>query len=239
MHDNGIGRAGYRLLAVVFFAVGLGGLALAWTAARTDVAGVFTAVGLATAGAAHALLLLTFFATTVDPQEQAAVKEEPPAPAAPRPSRPVPELHFEYEDPQPAASAAPEHMVLPKAFQEGPPTPGGEEALVAFEAAPRAEARPAPRQAAPATPAKREPREELRERYTRNTPTLRRVLEEEKQPEAPVVRAERCPEEFDPDWIPDGKTRGRCGGCSTTVLAPTARPVRLKCPQCGRITLLK
>jgi len=263
--QQGIGRAGYRLLALVFFAVGLLGLAVAWAATRIDVSPVFQAVGLLTAAVGQALLLLAFFAASLNPTETATAK--PPAPKAARPAphpspRPSPSasLDFEYPDTQPAAKAAPEDLVLPKAFQDGPraDAPRDHEGLVTFEAVhkpeprtpghPLADARAAdpPADQAPAdpphagrpAPERRDPRAEMRERYTRNTPTLRAVLEEAPKTEAPVVRAERCPEDFDPDWIPDGKTRGRCGGCETLVLAPTARPIRLKCPQCGRVTLL-
>jgi hypothetical protein len=37
----------------------------------------------------------------------------------------------------------------------------------------------------------------------------------------------------------EGKTRGRCGGCNTILVAPAARPIRLRCPTCGKVAWIK
>lgn len=36
-----------------------------------------------------------------------------------------------------------------------------------------------------------------------------------------------------------GKTRGQCSNCSTFIWAPTQRPIRLRCPQCGKTATLE
>lgn len=36
----------------------------------------------------------------------------------------------------------------------------------------------------------------------------------------------------------NGRTRGRCSGCDAILGAPAQRPLRLRCPRCGRTALL-
>jgi hypothetical protein len=60
-----------------------------------------------------------------------------------------------------------------------------------------------------------------RREFTRSMPLVRSVLED------------------DPPKPPPGKTRGRCGGCETYLWAPETRPIRLRCPKCGRVALLE
>jgi len=36
-----------------------------------------------------------------------------------------------------------------------------------------------------------------------------------------------------------GKTRGQCSNCQTILWAPKQRPIRLRCPQCGKVAWLE
>ncbi len=130
MHE-GIGRAGYRMLAAVFLAVGLLGAALAWYG-TTQPGTIMTVLGILLAGVALALL---FILAIVLPSASAPPKAAAaPAVAAPQRSPRAPEdrergagsLDFDFDDSMPAPRAAPEELVVPPAFQPGaPPAPTG------------------------------------------------------------------------------------------------------------------
>lgn len=62
-----------------------------------------------------------------------------------------------------------------------------------------------------------------RKKFLQEMPIVQHILDE-----APGPTATRR----------DGKTRGKCGGCGTYLWAPPERPIRLRCPKCGKIALL-
>jgi ribosomal protein S27AE len=304
MHmQRGIGRAGYRLLASVLFFVGLGGLAMAYYAALVSVPTSFLAIGLAMGAtglvAVHALVWVLSqhteesFARLAKPKTtpagpsgpSGAAKTATPSPeaAAPAPAASYAPITFEYPDAQPAAPAAPEEMILPKAFQDSRQAP------VEFTTFDEREAEPEPvparapgawptprgshprapmKKAAPERDAPTPQRQELTRRYTATTPLVRGVLGTDSEPshgasnsartpgatttatraprtapvsngEAPLVRAKSIDANFDPDWAPKDKVRGRCSHCGEIMLAPKARPVRLQCPNCEYTKLLE
>lgn len=286
MHlQQGVGRAGFRLLASMFFLVGASGLAVAWAASTVEVSLVFLNIGLAMAAAGMLLLLgaaliasfpglvdvLPAFEASTSPSHGPADDLEKAGATEPTRS-----IDFEYPDVEPAARAAPERLVVPSAFQDNKPpaaevprTAGpGEADARPSPATPRREAprRPTPREGAadpsawprgdgrapawnpprPRDPVRPEARDEMRERYTQNTPTVRSVLSSAKpakrdewDDDVPRVHAQRAPDDVDNDWLEDGQTIGRCGGCKTRVFAPTSRPVVIVCPECEREKLLE
>jgi len=42
----------------------------------------------------------------------------------------------------------------------------------------------------------------------------------------------------DPSWSPPGTTKGQCSGCGVLLYAGAERPLNLRCPKCGKVTLL-
>ncbi len=261
MHmQQGIGRAGYRLLAVVFFLLGLGGLGMVWTAIAVDVSTAFQLTGLVTSAFAQMCVLVIMFILSRMPSEQmelesmeapaetvpAAPAPAAPAPAAPAPAAPAPvapapvasmssePVEFEYTDVESVPRAAPTEMIVPPAFQK-------EVIPVEHEIHPvtHAPTPPAPTPPAPPAPEPRaqvteeDRRRALRDKYTQNTPMMREMVE------VPEVRAQRAPPDVNEDWMPDGKMRGKCSKCSTIILAPTKRPIKLRCPVCGNTSLLE
>ena len=264
MHmQSGIGRAGFLLLALVVFAVGAFGFALTWAAFKAS-ASTFFWMGLGVAGAAMVLLYL--FASFAPGRADAPRAPVPaPSPAAPAPKPKAEAQDFEFNDYQPAPKAAPEDLVLPPAFQDAKP-PGAEaQAPVEFQAAPKA----APSRPRPEASSGRDPsawpgqkgqsawshhvshqrrvqdevadsrrRHEMADRYTQNTPTMRAILEEKPQA-TPERLADRAPRDMNTDFVAPGMSIGQCGQCKTLLLAPEERPLRLKCPECAKITLLE
>ncbi len=90
-------------------------------------------------------------------------------------------------------------------------------------------------------------RREMADRYTANTPQMRAIMEpavpkEPQADEAPAVPeklADRAPVDMNTDFVAPGMSVGQCGQCKTLLLAPEERPLRLKCPDCAKVTLLK
>ncbi|MGB1586832.1 MAG: hypothetical protein ACPHID_07300 [Thermoplasmatota archaeon] len=298
--QQGIGRAGFTLLALVTFAIGAFGFALTWTAFGLGQA-TFFQMGLGVAGLA---LLALFLFAVFAPSKSLAPVVAAPAPVAeapaPAPARePAPAKHdmdYEFTDYQPAAKAAPEALELPKAFQEAPavkadapvefkPVSKPVEAAidqifddVAPEPAPVAAAVPAAPSRDPAAwPGARgksawtnkvdhqrrvaeqvesaRRRHDLAEKYTRTTPTLRAILDDKPvpvpqpiaqapaqsaaSPAVPEKLADRAPGDMNTDFVAPGMSVGQCGQCRTLLLAPEERPLRLKCPECAKVTLLQ
>lgn len=248
--DDGIGRTGYRLLAFLFTAIGFLGLGALWVGVQSGPQ-VITAAGFAMAGLAY---LTLWGLTTVTPNTPRAgrsrkARRKPSRRRdqgpEPRPESDVPD--FEFDDVRPAAPAAPEEMVLPGAFGE-PDRPGPQAAAsatappqgpLAFQerdpaAWPGAKdrggqstwtAEKKAKQAARQRAERKGDPSRFADKYTRNTPVVRDILHKPKTEKRPVP--------------PDGKTRGQCGQCGTVLLAPAKRPLRLKCPGCSKVTLLK
>lgn len=163
---------------------------------------------------------------------------------------------FEFEDISPAghdgargsgASAAPveprgaretpTEFTVPPAFQDGPdedadPTVWPQQRGKGSDWSARVRREQEVREQVEESPVRRE----MAEKYTRNTPTVRSMLQQE---DVPTSIAERAPEGVGPGFAAPGMSVGRCGQCSTALLAPDARPLRLKCPECAKVTLLQ
>ncbi len=253
MHmQDGIGRAGYRMLAGVFFALGLVGLATTLYA-FAPAADLFDWLGFGFSAVAFVVMftiILVVLSGPAPPRRAAPVKPAPTAPpeaadldAAPaKPTvaameMPPRNVSFEYADSTPAAPAAPTKMVLPGAFRETGPE-------VAVPNAPARRAPTAPRDPRD-WPERRGPnatRKELGERYTANAPVVRDIISAatggaQASVMAPTVLARALPSAESP--APAGMAKGRCGGCGTVLAAPRTRPVNLRCPRCDKVTLLK
>ena len=274
--QQGIGRAGFTLLALVTFAIGAFGFALAWTAFGMG-ATTFFQMGL---GVAAVAMLALFLFAAFRPESAAPVRPAAKSVPAPATQESKAAVDFEFDDFAPAAKAAPEEMVLPDAFQEVPPTPTPDAAPVSFKPVGKAlestieqvVATP-PVAPAPAVPSK-DPaawpgargksawtnkvehqqkvasqvedsrrRHDLAEKYTRTTPTLRAILDDgvpaPGEPSVPEKLADRAPGEMNTDFVAPGMSVGQCGQCRTLLLAPEERPLRLKCPECAKVTLLQ
>lgn len=283
MHmQQGIGRAGFTLLALVTFAIGAFGFALAWTA-FTQGAATFFQMGL---GVAAVALLALFLFAAFRPTATSTTETPVAAPASTPAPRAAPaataDVGFEFDDYAPAAKAAPEELVLPQAFKEAPPTPTPDAAVefkpvnksldTAIEQVVEAAA-PAPTSTPTKDPAAwpgargksswtnqvehrrkvesqvgdANRRHELAEKYTRTTPTLRAILDDgvppakqaEAKPDVPEKLADRAPGDMNTDFVAPGMSVGQCGQCKTLLLAPEERPLRLKCPECAKVTLLQ
>jgi hypothetical protein len=214
--DSGIGRAGYRLLAFMFFGVGLLGLAVAWLAVPTPVDRfVMIGTGLAAIGLV-ALTGFTFLLTlgAGGPRQRKAPKQRAEA-AVEAPG----DMDFEY----PAGSPTTLRPLAQRAETHAAP--------VAMTPV-----------AAPSPPT-RTPMAEMRDRYTQEAPMVREILagtgQQVVHEKIPEVTAKRVPPGAKPGQSPPGTTMGRCGSCNTIIYAPTARPLRLRCPSCSKVTLLK
>ena len=249
--QEGIGRDGYRMLTVVFgllTAIGLGVAGYAFSPHWDLLNGIALSLCIIGAGMLVSINLIMLNKNLVPSARAAAAAAAGPvtvaAPVKPA-LPPAADIDYEFSDPTPAASAAPESLVLPAAFdgkEDGDATIGPE-TVVDLE----------PREAGPkdpkAWPERRGKsgvtRRELAERYTRNSPAVREILLDQARSstlsltEVPMVVAKTASPEDSPDWTPEGMTRGKCGGCGTVLLAPAERPMKLRCPQCDKVTLLK
>lgn len=188
-----------------------------------------------------------------------------PERVAPRESKPS--VDYEFKDFTPAARAAPEALQLPDAFQEkAVPEPVEP---VEFQPKKDPASWPGKRGkstwttqvehqrnvATQVEDARR--RHDLTEKYTRTTPTLRAILDEgvdpvpqprqaptqttqvQKPAQTPERLADRAPRDMNTDFVAPGMSVGKCGQCGTKLLAPEERPLRLKCPECAKVTLLQ
>jgi hypothetical protein len=248
MHmQEGIGRGGYRMLALVVF--GLGALGVATAAVATDPAGFFDWLGFLLAGVALAALLGIVLSTLGATPARAAAPLAAGAPAGAFP-RPTPEppaeadpnadLDFEYSDAEPLQPLEPVSDVpAARPVPTGPP--------------PRAMMPPMPMTAPPAGRASRPSDSGWPDRTPRAGMT-RRQLHERNLPrdpgpdievdgpapakrEPPVVMA-RTVASAEATGIPDGSGVGKCGNCGVLLLAPKKRPIRLQCPRCERVHTL-
>jgi hypothetical protein len=241
MHmDSGIGRNGIRVLAGFMFAIGALGVAVVWTSVQVDLI-----VGLGLGIIAVAVVVLTGLAF-------------PDAAASPRHAKRT--RRARKADKKAKASAAQPPSVAPGVDVVGAGPQGGFEFTDLGATAPsRPVAAPLPVEepartdprAWPERPGIRHPtapvgggslkRQELAVKYTERTPIVRNILAgpggTSVYGEIPEVTAQMAVQ-GQGQRIPDGHTRGRCGACRTVIFAPTARPIRLRCPRCGRSTLL-
>ncbi len=260
--ENGLGRTGYLLLATVMLMFGGIGLGAAYLAYLDGSARFFTlGLGLG-AIALVGLFGFAFYAPWLvsgapKPARKAA---EPAAPvAAPGPSgkaappaKPAsppatataaaPAPGFEYDDVEPAAKAAPEQLVVPPAFV--PARPERDPAAWPQRQGNRPTGRPGTEKSDWTTKMEQKARvadmvddskrrQELKDRYTAETPLVRQAMAE-----PPMIVADRAPAGVEPGFAAPGMSVGQCGRCKTVVMAPDQRPIRLKCPECAKVTLL-
>lgn len=239
--QQGLGRTGYLLLTFTFLAVGALGIAMTVLAFTQGVA-MFGWMGVGLAG--FGLLCLFLFAVVAPVMEARAHKApEPQAAPVPEPQPEArPEVEFEFKDPEPAPRAAPEQMMVPNAFQDArPPAPERDAAAWPGQRDKSTWTRKMEHEAKVRDQVEESPvRRQMADRYTRSTPTVRAILSDTAQAtQAPTQIAERAPEGVAPGFAAPGLSVGSCGRCSTMLMAPPTRPVRLKCPECAKITLLE
>lgn len=229
--QEGIGRSGYRLLALVFFGVGVLGLATAVYWARPE--GVFgwltfvlTAVGVVSLFVLSLVVLAIRVPGGMPQAPMGVVEPEPgllpePAPAASDPSA---DLGVEYDD----------FDVEP--VQLGLGTQGSP--LAAPSVAPPEQPR------APIVVPPRKPQGDTKgwpKRPERSGVTRGELKKQKEQPvfeppskEPPLVMA-RTAASAEATGIPDNVSLGKCGNCGVLLLAPRRRPIRLQCPRCERV----
>lgn len=227
--QEGIGRSGYRVLALVFFGLAVLGLAIAFI--QADPAGLFDWLGLAlVAIACSALLGLSLVVLSVGPQGRS-----PPVDAVPNVSlvEPLPvtsdpdaDLGIEYDD-----------VDLVTDDEASEPIP--------LSTAPPIQPR------APVVVPPRKPQGDTKGWPQRRDPTgitRGEMLKQQRAPppppaprregrEPPLVMA-RTAASAEASGIPDNTTLGKCGNCNVLLLAPKRRPIRLQCPRCERIHAL-
>jgi hypothetical protein len=232
--DNGLGRTGYLLLTTVMFGLGVLGIAIAYLAYVNSTLQFFM-LGLGLAGVA----MICMFGFAAWAPWLAAPKAEA-VPSAPPAGKVVPEAEattpgphdFEFDDAVPVAAPAPSEAPEPVAFSERDPA-----AWPVRKGSPKSKsdwtARAEQEQQVANAVSESATRRKLQDRYTQTTPTVRSIVTE---PELHV--AERVPADFSTGAAVPGMTLGRCGRCKTGVMAPTTRPLRLKCPECAKVTLL-
>ena len=163
---------------------------------------------------------------------------------------------FEFADYQPAPRAAPEGLVMPSAFDAPGPAarhaPPRTVAPLQFQARDPAQwpqeqgmstwsRQQAHKQRVQTDAAESSRRHEFADRYTREAPTLRAILDDAPRATPPVPEqiASRAPGDMNTDFVAPGMSVGSCGQCRTLLLAPQQRPLRLKCPECAKVTLLE
>lgn len=218
--QEGIGRSGYRVIALVFFGLGLLGLATSLYAFKPT-AGPFDWLGFAlTAIAVTALLTLCLLVLAVRPAgpgspARPTIESEAGLMPAPMAADPDADLGIEYD----------EAAVEPVALAPIDTTPPEQ---------PRAPIVVPPRK--PRPDAKGWPERRERTGMTRGD-LLKRQREQpefEAVREPPLVMA-RTATSAEATGIPDNVALGKCGNCGVLLLAPKRRPIRLQCPRCERV----
>ncbi len=235
---EGIGRTGYRLIAAMILLLGLLGLALATYGAKQGLWPLATAGGVSSA----VTLVVLFAMALVTPNParastQAGLTEPPSANAwgglsregidivgsapAGRGLQPTPEARVS-SNPEP--TRAPLRRLDPAAWpnDRDDKSDWTREMEARQEAEDRASAR--------------RRRDAFTDRYTQATPQVREILMAADGPQA--VKSPRPDRPVAP-VADEGRSRGKCGGCGTILLAPKRRPIRLRCPTCQRVTTLQ
>ena len=221
--QEGIGRSGYRVIALVFF--GLGGLGLLTTYATFGAGNLYEWLGYALlALGLVALLILALQVLSVRPAgtsaPQAALEPEPGLMPMPMAADPDADLGVDYSgdaEPQPVA----EEEMVPVSY--APPEQ------------PRAPIIAPPRRVdqvdTKGWPKRREPTGMTRGELLKSK---REQPEFEAGREPPLVMA-RTAASAEASGIPDNVSLGKCGNCGVLLLAPKRRPIRLQCPRCERV----
>src|SRR5688572_28935696 len=223
--QEGIGRSGYRVIALVFFGLGLLGLLTTYATFGAD--GLYEWLGYALlAVSLVTLLILGLQVLSVRPAGSTGSSQAPtiePVPGllpAPMASDPNADLGVDYSggaEPQPVA----EDEMRPVSY--APPEQ------------PRAPIFVHPRRVdqvdTKGWPKRREPTGMTRGELMKSK---REQPEFEAGREAPLVMA-RTAASAEASGIPDNVSLGKCGNCSVLLLAPKRRPIRLQCPRCERV----
>lgn len=212
--QEGIGRSGYRVIAVVFFGLGLLGLFTALASLQPQT--LFESLGLALAGLAVAalfVLCLVVLARRPAAPSQAAETLAPLIPAMPQ-ADPSADLGVEYDD----VAAGGDELVLDTTPPEQPRAP-----IVVPPRKPQPDSK--------GWPTRKEP-----SGMTRGEALKRKREQPEFEPvrEPPLVMA-RTAASAEATGIPDNVSLGKCGNCQVLLLAPKKRPIRLQCPRCERV----
>lgn len=231
--QDGIGRAGYRVLALVFFAVA--GVGLVTATAALEPSGFSEWLGFGLTGAFLVALCALAMVGLGSATARAGVHAEPAgAPLAAARSAdtepagatdPSADLGMDYGDFEP---------VPPEPAEPGPP---------------RIQPPPVPvvqpRRTVPGKgwPERRDPAGWTRRQvHERNLPRDPGPDIEVEGPgpvkrEAHIVMA-RTVASAEASGIPEGTGIGKCSNCGTLLLAPKRRPLRLQCPRCERVHTL-
>ena len=235
--QEGIGRGGYRVLALVFF--GVAALGLVTAAAALDPAGFFQWLGLALAG----VFLMALCGVALLGMARAP-GHVPPVPALETPSGEV-----ELETPEPPANPDPsadlgveyesfEPVSVEERLARGPP-PRPQPPPVPITQPRRVDAGKG------GWPGRSEPTGVTRRQlHERNLPRDPGPTIEMDGPVAPVQRREppvvmaRTVASAEASGIPEGSSVGKCGNCGVLLVAPKKRPLRLQCPRCERVHTL-
>ncbi|MHB8633272.1 MAG: hypothetical protein ACYDBQ_04790 [Thermoplasmatota archaeon] len=222
--QEGIGRNGYRLLAAVFYGLGVLGLATTAFAFVQGHQGIYDALGFvltALALTAVTTLVLVILARPQSAPVSFTRTESAPAPVAPPPLPPATPQnvqHVEFDEAIP--STGPPTVVAVRTPAVLPPNRN-----LAMDT------KGWPSRRGPSGITRREMMEQLRGR----------APEPEPEGEGPLVTA-RVPtilaKPAKGEEHPPGATRGQCGGCQAILLAPTTRPVNIRCPRCDKVTLI-
>jgi hypothetical protein len=281
MHlEEGIGRGGYRMLALVFLGIGALGLLSSLYAFIHPTLAFFNALGFVLMGVAlgalFVLVLVILGRPAPEPEPEAL-----PAGAPPVGIRPVQMEFRQQEEPQPEPEPAPPEPVAIRspggprmpapAYERAARVVGLTESPTPFDRLPPPDqwTPPEPPRAPLVAPPLKRPRSGMTLGEKRELERMGRLppkpmltvqgspaTEEEMElaiplalhpartpppkPGVPTVLAKpAAPDKQDPDWMPEGMTRGMCSKCKTVLLAPQQRPINLRCPRCDKITLLK
>lgn len=263
MHmQDGIGRGGYRILALVFLGIGVLGIVATLYAFRQAATprGFFDWLGFALTLVALLALSGVTFLVLRKPGTASATESPSPAGAPPPPSRPI-DFEFKAPAPKPEPETGPEVAV---------PLPPRPEAVLPPNRNIGRDAKGWPRRQPPSgltmgerkelqqeavqLLAKQGPPEEIEfvaapkrpnghtggGAQVRATPTrTAKGREMAIRIDAPTMVARVADARDDPEWDPPGMTKGRCGNCGTLLYAPQVRPLHLRCPKCEKLTLLE
>ena len=236
--QEGIGRGGYRVLAVVFFAVV--GLGLVMAAFALEPSGFFEWLGLALAAIGLVALCGMALAVLAGAGAARAARNPVPEPAGapladdalpPATENPAVDLGVEYGDFEavgtgergPAASPTGPPRIQP------PPVP-----IVQPRRVVDAKGWP---DVKPSGVTRRQVAERSESLPRDPGPMIEVEGPAAPRREPPIVMA-RTVASAEATGIPEGSGVGKCGNCGVLLLAPKKRPIRLQCPRCERVHTL-
>lgn len=222
--QEGIGRSGYRLIALVFAGLGALGLASLYIALPPTAWYQWLGYGLVIV-ALVALLILAIRVLSIRPQAAVRapagiVEPEPGLLPTPVPTAdPAADLGVEYDDfdVQPVAIGETSAAVA-MAPPEQPRAP-----IVVPPRKPQGDTKGWPKRPEPSGVTRGELRKREKEQPAFESPR-----------EPPLVMA-RTAASAEATGIPDNVSLGKCGNCGVLLLAPKRRPIRLQCPRCERV----